>query len=98
MKSDDDGSLRDIKTTSIVERVSIADVLEAAGVPFRRRGHFVSFRCPSHGDKHPSAFGGGRGWRCFACGAKGGLLALGVALGLGDDYATVAQRLETRGR
>jgi hypothetical protein len=82
--------------TSIIERISVADVLGTAGVAFKRRGQFVTFRCPSHNDTHPSAFGGQRGWRCFACGAKGGLLDLGVALGLGNDRAAVARRLERR--
>lgn len=84
-------------TPSVIERLTIADVLASACAPFRRRGRFIMFTCPVHDDSHPSAFGGEKGWRCFACGAKGGLLDLGIALGLGDDRAAVARRLE-RGR
>jgi Rieske Fe-S protein len=85
-----------VRRASVVERASIIDVLEAAGAPFKRRGYFVTFRCPCHDDQHASASGGERSWRCFACAAKGGLLELGVALGLGADYAAVARRLELR--
>lgn len=85
-----------MKAISIVEFISVADVLEAAGARFKQRGCYVMFCCPRHDDRHPSAIGGQRGWRCFACGAKGGLLELGVALGLGADWAAVARRLEQR--
>jgi hypothetical protein len=85
-----------LKTISIVDYISVGDVLEAAGAPFKQRGRYVMFSCPRHDDTHPSAVGGQRGWRCFACGTKGGLLELGVALELGDDHAAVARRLEQR--
>lgn len=39
----------------------------------------------------------GRGWRCHACGAKGGILDLAVALRLGSTRAEAAACLEREG-
>ena len=77
-----------------MDDLNVADVLATAGASFRQRGRSIVFRCPVHDDHRPSAIGGEKGWRCFACGAKGGLLDLGIALGLGNDRASVARRLE----
>ena len=85
-----------MRTASIVEHISIADVLRIAGVAFKQRGPFARFLCPCHDDTRPSAFGGQYGWRCFACGARGGLLDLAVALGLAPNRAGAARYLEAK--
>jgi hypothetical protein len=83
---------------SVVDRLTVADVLRAAGRSAPTARGF--FRCPVHGDENPSAHvvpnSGGRAWRCMVCGAKGGLLDLGIAVGLGNNRAAVARRLEER--
>ena len=79
---------------SIVERVTVADVLRLAGLPApTARG---VMRCPSHDDEHPSARvqPSGRGWRCHACGAHGGVLDLVVALGRAHDRRHAAKWIE----
>ncbi|MGC1759148.1 MAG: CHC2 zinc finger domain-containing protein [Candidatus Cybelea sp.] len=80
---------------SIVDRVTVDDVLRRAGIATVQRGKRVWFRCPAHADTHPSAvIVGERGWRCFACGAHGGVFDLCIALGLAHDRASAAQLLE----
>ena len=72
-----------------------SDVLRRAGIATVQRGSRTWFACPSHDDRHPSAVVvGERGWRCFACGAKGGILDLVVALELAADRAGAAHWLE----
>jgi len=80
--------------TSVVGHATIADVLRLAGQSTpNARGYFS---CPVHDDRHPSARvqASGRGWRCHACGAKGGVLDLVVALGRARDRAHAAQWIE----
>jgi hypothetical protein len=81
---------------SVLDRVAIADVLRLAGVVVEQRGQRTWFSCPVHRpDEHPSAvIVGERGFRCHACGAKGGVLDLTVALGHGRDRAAAARWLE----
>lgn len=83
------------RSESVVHRTTIRDVLRVSGQPEpNARGWF---RCPVHADERPSAhIVGDRGWRCFACGAKGGIVALAVALDLGSDAATAMRALEAR--
>jgi DNA primase len=55
--------------------------------------------CPFHDDRTPSlhAYGPGRGWRCFGCGAGGSIFDLAARLwGLGTrgpDFRELRQRL-----
>jgi DNA primase len=55
--------------------------------------------CPFHDDRTPSlhAFGSGRGWRCFGCGARGSIFDLAANLwGLGTrglDFLELRRRL-----
>lgn len=80
---------------SIVERTSIADVLRLGSVTTVVRAGRTWFLCPRHSDANPSAVVVGEGgWRCHACGAKGGVLDLVVALGLAQDRAAAARFLE----
>jgi DNA primase len=82
---------------SIVDRVTASDVLRRAGIETEKRGKRLYFLCPAHADRRrPSAVVvGERGWYCFTCGAKGGVLDLAVALGLARDRACAARFLET---
>ncbi|MFY9720426.1 MAG: CHC2 zinc finger domain-containing protein [Candidatus Cybelea sp.] len=82
----------------VVERATALDVLQTAHIATVRRGARLWFRCPVHRpDNHPSCVIVGedaKGWRCFACGARGGVLDLVVALGIADDRASAARWLE----
>jgi DNA primase len=50
-----------------------------------RRGEFWAL-CPFHGDNEPGSFSfSERGYKCFACDARGGLRKLAEALGLADN-------------
>lgn len=80
---------------SIVDRVFVRDALRLAVVTTVQLGSRTCFKCPSHDDSRPSAFiVGERGWRCFVCGAHGGVFDLCIALGLAHDRASAAQLLE----
>lgn len=80
---------------SILDRVCARDALRLAGVTTVQRGSRTWFTCPSHDDRHPSAvIVGEHGWRCFACGAHGGVFDLCIALGLAHNRASAAQLLE----
>lgn len=84
---------------SIVERVSCRDVLRAAGLPVPQPRKPMCCPLPGHDDHSPSFKLVGddeRGFVCFGCGMKGGVLALCVALGLASDNATAALFLEER--
>jgi hypothetical protein len=89
-----------ISRASIAEKVTITEVLRLANRPAANsRGYFA---CPVHKDDRPSAHvvpnSADRAWTCFACDARGGILALGVALKLGYDRASVARYLEDKFR
>ena len=79
---------------TIVNRVLIADVLRFGGFESPNARGFLC--CPLHAEKTPSfkVVGKGRGFRCFGCGAKGGVLHLVVMLGIAQDRATAARWLE----
>jgi len=80
--------------TSVLGRASIIDVLALAGFEAPNRHGFVS--CPLHSETTASfhIVADGRGWKCFGCGAKGGVLDLVVALGVAPDRASAASWLE----
>jgi DNA primase len=79
---------------TIVDRVTVGDVLRLGGFEQPNRHGFVS--CPLHSENSASfhIVGDGRGWRCFGCGRKGGVLDLVVALGIAVERAGAAQWLE----
>jgi CHC2 zinc finger len=82
--------------TSVAEQVSVADVLRLAGRPSpNERGFFL---CPAHSDQNPSAHvaASRRGWKCFSCGERGGVLDLAVHLGAAPHRAGAAKWLETQ--
>lgn len=79
-------------TKSVVERANIADVLRLGGFEQPNRHGFL--RCPLHADDSPSFHLVGRGYKCFGCGAKGGVLDLVIALGIACDRASAARWLE----
>ena len=61
-----------------------------------RRGEFWAL-CPYHGDREPGSFSfSERGFRCFACDARGGLRKLGEALGIVEGYQPVPMRSRRR--
>ena len=81
---------------SVVARATVADVLRLAGhPPLDTRGWAL---CPSHDDTKPSLHvqPSGKGWACFGCGARGGVLDLIVALGKAKDRPEAAAWLEAR--
>ena len=77
-------------TASVLDRATIYDVLRLAGFEPPGRHGFVS--CPLHAERSASfhVVGDGRGYRCFGCGAAGGILDLIVALGIAHDRAAAA--------
>lgn len=81
---------------SIIDALTIADVLRLAGRPLPDRRGMIA--CPAHEDEQPSAHvqPSGRGVRCFGCGWHAGLLDFAVALGLGHDRRSAARELEGR--
>src|SRR5580704_7199004 len=64
-------------TLSVVDRVTIADVLRLGGFEQPDRHGFLI--CPLHAERSGSfhVLGDGTGYRCFGCGAKRGVLARG---------------------
>jgi hypothetical protein len=81
-------------TISIVDRVRVAEVLRLAGFELPDRRGFLS--CPLHAERSASfhIVGNGKGWKCFGCGERGGVLDLAVALGIVSDRAAAAAWLE----
>jgi hypothetical protein len=79
---------------SIIDRVTTLDVLRLVAIvtPVRRS----LMHCPlgTHPDRTPSFHAFRRGFYCFGCGAKGGILDLAVALGLALDRRHAAYVLE----
>lgn len=82
------------QSESVVECVTVSDVLFRAGFEAPNQRGFLP--CPLHSERSPSfhIVGDGRGWRCFGCGRKGGVLDLCVALGIAADRASAARWLE----
>lgn len=79
---------------SILDRVAIVDVLRLGGFEQPNRQGFLV--CPLHAERSGSfhVIGNGKGFRCFGCGAKGGVFDLVVALGIAADHAAAARWLE----
>lgn len=87
----DQPTTRHHKGSSIIERTSSHDIARLAGLHPNRQG-FI--RCPIHAEDSPSCHLLERGYYCFGCGAKGGLLDLAIALGVARDRASAACWLE----
>lgn len=81
---------------SVVDRVTILDVLRAAQRPLPNKGGY--FLCPVHDDHSPSCHivpnSDERAWRCFGCGKAGGILRLVIALGKASTNSDAAVWLE----
>jgi hypothetical protein len=80
---------------SVVERVTVSDVLRYIGaVPPRTARALI--RCPlaGHRDSTASFRVFERGFRCFGCGQRGGILDFIVRLELAQDRASAARWLE----
>lgn len=79
---------------SVIDRVTISDVLRLSGFAEPDRHGFIS--CPLHSERSASfhVVGDGKGFRCFGCNARGGILDLCVALGVAADRSTAARWLE----
>lgn len=92
------GSTRTVRKDSIVDRIEVVDVLRAAGRPEPNRRGLMRCPSPTHVDNHASARvqPSGRGVRCHACGWRGGVLDVAVALGIGYDRASAARELERK--
>lgn len=84
---------------SIAARASVADVLRAAQLSPPSDPQKL-MRCPlaGHYDSSPSFRVFGRGFVCFGCGAKGGVLDLVIRLGHAGDRREAARWLEERVR
>jgi len=80
---------------SIAARASIADVLRGARISTPPNPQKL-MRCPlpGHDDSSPSFRVFERGFTCFGCGARGGVLDLVVALGHAHDRRGAARWLE----
>jgi hypothetical protein len=79
---------------SVLEKLSARDILRLAG--HVAPGEKKLMRCIFHADKHPSLSILDRGFRCHACGARGGLADLALAVGFGHDRASAVKALEER--
>lgn len=80
---------------SVVDCATIADVLRLAGATPPSNPKKL-MRCPLHNDSTPSFRVFQRGFRCFGCGKRGGVLDLVVALELATDRRHAARWLEQR--
>ncbi len=78
---------------SVVDRVTVRDILRCVGVQLPSDPRRLA-RCPLHDDSTPSFRAFERGWTCFGCGRRGGLVDLVVALGKAHDRASAARWLE----
>ena len=81
---------------SVVHQVRVGDVLRRVGVAVPNDPRKLA-KCPLHDDSTASFRIFDRGWRCFGCGAHGGVLDLVVALGKAYDRAGAARWLESLG-
>lgn len=90
----DTPSTRRNLTSSVISSATARDVLSLAGFPPPDRRGFIL--CPKHDERSPSFHVLERGYFCFGCGDKGGLLDLVVVLGLARDRASAARWLKER--
>jgi hypothetical protein len=88
----DTPSTRRNLTSSVVDRATARDVLSLAGFPPPDRSGFIL--CPKHDERSPSFHVLERGYFCFGCGDRGGILDLVVTLGVTRDRASAARWLE----
>lgn len=88
----DAASTRRNAISLIVKRVTARDVLSLAGFMPPNRGGFIL--CPKHNERSPSFHVLERGYFCFGCGDKGGLVDFIVVLELARDRASAARWLE----
>jgi DNA primase len=79
---------------SIFERTTIGDVLRAIAVEPPVTNRLIG--CPLHADGTPSFRAFERGFRCFGCGAHGGVADFIIALGFASDRAEAARWAECR--
>ena len=82
---------------SVLNQLTTLDVLRAARLPLPANiSRLLRCPLPGHDDGTPSFRVFARGWRCFGCGRKGGILDLAVELGFARDRAGAARWLEGR--
>jgi hypothetical protein len=79
----------------VLDRVRVSDVLRVAGITVPAEGRRL-IACPLHDDDTPSFRAFDRGWRCFGCDRRGGLLDLVVALGFAVDRRCAVAFLRER--
>ncbi|MGC2634344.1 MAG: CHC2 zinc finger domain-containing protein, partial [Candidatus Cybelea sp.] len=84
---------------SVLERATMLDALQIAGIAAPDKSGFT--RCPFHNDRRPSLHlvgpkGAATGFKCFSCGANGGILDFLVQARIAADYADAARVLEGR--
>lgn len=79
---------------SVLDSLDVRDVFRLAGYEQPDRHGFV--QCPLHEERSASfhVAPSGRGWRCFGCDRRGGVLDLVIALGIACDRAGAARWLE----
>ena len=86
-------------SASVLERATMRDALRIAGIALPNGAGFSP--CPFHDDSKPSlhlvgAKGRETGYKCFGCGAAGGILDFLVEARIATDHAQAAQLLEER--
>jgi hypothetical protein len=84
-----------VKRASVVDLATTLAVLRAAGIePPKDMRRLM--RCLFHDDSVPSLRIFERGFVCFGCGRRGGVLDFTVELGLASNRAEAARLLEGR--
>jgi hypothetical protein len=83
-------------TTDATRGLDIPSVLRLMGSSGPDSQGFINCPSPSHPDRNPSAHvtPDKRGWKCFACGAQGGVLDTIVCLGFAENRKEAAEWLE----
>jgi len=81
-------------SSSVFERATVHAVLRTAGISAGEARRLI--QCPLHTEETPSFRVFERGYRCFGCGARGGVADLIVALGFAGDHAEAARWAEDR--
>jgi hypothetical protein len=82
-----------MKGGSVVDRATTLTVLRAAGIePPKDMRRLM--RCLFHDDSTPSLRIFERGFVCFGCGTRGGVLDFTVELGLASDRGEAARLLK----